>query len=218
MDTKEYIAKKFGLDLAQKSPLVIRVSRFKGFIDLFRELGFKVGAEIGVANGRYSKWLCNGIPGLELNCVDPWLSYDEYVEHHDEAGQVILDQCFESAKERLKGYNCKFIRKSSMDAVKAFEDNSLDFVFIDANHSFQYVINDIAEWSKKVRPGGIVSGHDFWNSSESRYSLTYKPTPEEEMKLCQVKDAVYSWTATNRIKTWFRTKGDSCPSWFWVKQ
>jgi hypothetical protein len=42
--------------------------------------------------------------------------------------------------------------------------------------------------------------------------------PEERIKLCQVKDAVESWTYANQIKPWFILKGDSCPSWFWYKK
>ena len=201
-----------------KSPIKLPISRFKGLPDLFREMGFKVGAEIGVANGLYSKALCSRIPGLKLYCIDPWTSYDAYVEHHDAIGQEILDDCYNVALERLKPYNCQFVRKFSMDAVKDFEDESLDFVFIDGNHSFRYVIDDIDEWSKKVRKGGIVSGHDFWNSIDTPYNLTYKPTKEQEMLLCQVKDAVYSWTATNRIEPWFVTSKDKCNSFLWIKK
>jgi predicted O-methyltransferase YrrM len=49
-----------------------------------------------------------------------------------------------------------------MEAVKDFKDESLDFVFIDGNHQYSYVLEDITEWSKKVRSGGIVSGHDYF--------------------------------------------------------
>lgn len=48
-----------------------------------------------------------------------------------------------------------------MEAVKSFRDKSLDFVYIDGNHTLPYIINDIIEWSKKVRMGGIISGHDY---------------------------------------------------------
>jgi predicted O-methyltransferase YrrM len=51
----------------------------------------------------------------------------------------------------------------SMDAVDDIPDNSLDFVFIDANHAFDYVMLDLIYWTKKVRPGGIVSGDDYFH-------------------------------------------------------
>jgi predicted O-methyltransferase YrrM len=49
-----------------------------------------------------------------------------------------------------------------MDAVKDFADGSLDFVYIDGHHGFKYVAEDIWEWHKKVRKGGIVAGHDYF--------------------------------------------------------
>ena len=57
-----------------------------------------------------------------------------------------------------------FVQKFSMDAVKDFEDNSLDFVYIDANHDFRHVTEDVEEWNKKVKPGGILYGHDYATS------------------------------------------------------
>ena len=49
-----------------------------------------------------------------------------------------------------------------MDAVKDFADGSLDFVYIDGHHGFKYVAEDIWEWHKKVKKGGIVAGHDYF--------------------------------------------------------
>ena len=49
-----------------------------------------------------------------------------------------------------------------MEAVEDFADGSLDFIYIDANHDFRYIAEDLSEWTKKVRPGGIVSGHDYF--------------------------------------------------------
>jgi predicted O-methyltransferase YrrM len=181
--------------------------RFHDLPTLFKERGFKVGAEIGVSTGFYSKWLFYGIPGLKLFLIDPWESYKGYVEHHNPEDQEILEGCLAKAHERLDGKNAVFIRKTSMEAVKDFEDESLDFVFIDGNHTFEYVIEDIAQWSKKVRKGGIVSGHDYWNSVDRG----------AEPKLCQVKDAVDAWTKTNNI-SWYIARKDKSPSWFWIKQ
>jgi hypothetical protein len=186
---------------------------------MFQELGFKVGAEIGTAEGMFAKWICTRVPGVKLYCIDPWTSYPEYVEHHN-PDDTELETCFEKAQKRLARYDVTFIRKYSMDALKDFEDNSLDFVYIDANHSFEYVINDIAEWSKKVRVGGIISGHDYWRSIEKadRYYHFDPPlTIKEKIRLIQVKDAVDGWTKANEIRPYFITRGDGCPSWFWIK-
>lgn len=218
LETLEHIKNKYNLDFSQKMPITLPVDRRHKLPELMNELNFKSGAEIGVSKGRYAKWLFNGMKDLKLYCVDPWIVYDDYIELHNKEYQSIYDGLFEETKERLKGKNVEFIRKFSIDAVKDFANDSLDFVFIDGNHTFQYVINDIAEWSKKVRPGGIISGHDFWNSVNERNVSVLNLSPIEKMKLCQVKDAIYAWTHTNKITTWFITSGDSCPSWLWIKE
>lgn len=120
----------------------------------FAENGYKVGAEIGVLGGAYSALLCEVNPGLKLFCIDSW----GYGEHKKRPYHL---RKYEEAKIRLEPYNTTIIYKLSMDAIKDFSDNSLDFVYIDANHEPQFVMEDIREWTKKVRPGGVVSGHDY---------------------------------------------------------
>jgi hypothetical protein len=221
MDTLKKIKKIYGLRYHVPMPIQLPIDRNGGLPSLINELGLKTGAEIGTSKGRYAKWLFSRIRGLKLYCVDPWAVYDEYIELHDKSKQDLFDGYFEETKQRLAGKNVEFIRKYSMDAVKDFEDNSLDFVFIDGNHTFEYAIEDIAKWEKKVRPGGMVSGHDYWNSFNRRHYYVPNLNPIEKMKLCQVKDAVDAWTKTNNIKPWFVTSPsrlDKFPSWLWTKQ
>ena len=213
MDTLEYIKDKYKLDLEQPLPIKLPIERFKEFPKLMRELGFTKGVEIGVATGRYSKWLCHQMPKLKLFLVDPWEAYSDYVEHHYSSD--VLNGCYEQAKERLANYNVEFIRKYSMDAVKDFLDDSLDFVFIDGNHSFEYVTEDIAAWSKKVKPGGIIAGHDYWNSINLKKYWATIENEDQRRKLCQVKYVVDAWTKANDIHPWFRLKD---PVWFWIKK
>jgi hypothetical protein len=216
MDTLNKILKHYKIDYFQGLPIKLPISRFVDFPALLRKLGMNVGVEIGVQKGRYSRVLCMKNPNLKLYCVDPWTAYPEYVEQNTPEEQPLLDEFLQCAKERLAPYNVEFVQKYSMDAVNDFEDESLDFVFIDGNHTFEYVVEDIAQWEKKVKVGGIVAGHDYWNSIDGR--AWAGDTDLERMKLCQVKDAVDSWTLTNRIKPWFIMTGDRCNSWFYVKE
>jgi predicted O-methyltransferase YrrM len=52
----------------------------------------------------------------------------------------------------------------SIYAAKSYEDKSLDFVFIDANHDFEFVKQDIESWLPKIKPGGYIGGHDYSES------------------------------------------------------
>ena len=117
----------------------------------FEQLGFKVGAEIGVAEGTYALELCKAIPGLKYYGVDTW----------PVGGRHLIRARYKLAKNTLAPYDATLIRKTSMEAVKDFEKASLDFVYIDATHYFDDVVKDIIEWTKKVKKGGIVSGHDY---------------------------------------------------------
>lgn len=119
---------------------------------------FSVGAEVGVLDGTYSMMLCDANPSLKLFCIDSWRVHKGYKDYQRES---TMNRSFENAKRNLEGYNCELVRKYSMEAIKDFENESLDFVYIDANHAFEYVMQDIIEWTKKVKKGGIVAGHDF---------------------------------------------------------
>lgn len=131
----------------------------KNRIDLakyFNEKGFKIGAEIGVADGRYSEILCQEIPDLKLYCIDVWLPYEGSWR-----GENYQNGAYQKAKERLSKYNTTIIKGPSVKASLDFDDNSLDFVFIDGSHRFDYVMIDIILWARKVKLGGIISGHDY---------------------------------------------------------
>lgn len=124
----------------------------------FVEMGFKVGAEIGVYKGEFSEKIAK--VGLKLFSIDPWRNYKDF--YHSQ-GQKRLDFLYEHTKRVLAPYsNVTIIRKSSMEALDDIPDGSLDFVYIDANHEFRYIAEDLAEWTKKVKKGGVVSGHDYF--------------------------------------------------------
>jgi len=202
IDTLDYIDQRYALELGmgRKSPVFIESGRFD-LAKLFANLGYKIGAEIGVEEGIYSAVLCENNPDLKLFSIDPWEAY--YQERY---GQRKTDRCYKTAVETLTKYNCEIIRKHSMEAVDDFEDRSLDFVYIDGGHDWKNIVNDIVGWEQKVRIGGIVSGHDFkrQNPLPSRY-------------INHVKDVVQAYTRALGINPWFVLRGDKVPSWFWVR-
>jgi hypothetical protein len=173
---------------------------------LFAERGYTRGAEIGVADGRNSLTLCQHIPGLQLLCVDPWQAYPG----NPRGGpQPQHNGNFDLAQERLRDFSLEFWRLYSVDAARDYRACDgvtgqpsrppLDFVYIDGNHSFDYVIEDLIEWSKNVRSGGIVSGHDFY-----------------EFKWAGVVEAVVAYTGAHGITDWWLCD-EREPSFWWVK-
>lgn len=150
-------------------PLVINhVNRRREFIEMLRERGATIGVEVGTDHGGYAKQLCEGIPGLKLACIDPYTAYTEGNEVHT---QEEVDGIYKEAEARLAPYDAVIVRMTSMEAVKFYEDDVLDFVFIDGNHSYNYVLEDITEWYKKVKPGGIIAGHDYTEDPINDYGV-----------------------------------------------
>lgn len=135
--------------------------------ELFQQLGFTTGVEIGVFRGGFTERLC--MAGLKMYAIDPWLPF----KGAGRSQQVLANQeaQYEDTVKRLKRYDCEIIRKTSMEAVVDFADQSIDFVYIDGNHQFRYIAEDIFEWTKKVRRGGIVSGHDYFNTHAGASNL-----------------------------------------------
>lgn len=179
---------------------------------LFKELDYRTGAEIGVEQGVYAEILVRNNPALTLHCVDAWQAYKGYRDH---TRQSKLDNFYEITKGRLKYYErqVRLIRKFSMDAVNDFADSSLDFVYIDGNHDFLNVTNDIYHWSKKVRSGGIVAGHDFVKR-------------KNEAAHVHVKQVLGGYTDAYNISPWFvlgrdaKIPGevrDDTRSWMFIK-
>jgi hypothetical protein len=137
--------------------------------NLFIQLGFKKGVEIGVSWGGNIVDYCEA--GLEIYGVDPWLDYedDPYKKIVSIHGGNTIDEVYDIAVERTKNYpNCKLIRKMSMDALDDFGKRSLDFVYIDGNHKFGYVAIDMMKWVDKIKKGGIMAGHDYYSTRKIR--------------------------------------------------
>lgn len=127
------------------------------------------GVEIGVAAGEFSKMILDANPETKLIGIDPYRAYPEY-------GDYTLDQTFERLyTEMMKrvGDDPRFslIRGMSGPVSDMFQDDSLDFVYIDGNHSFKYVQMDMNSWWKKLKPGGIMAGDDYAPRTSSRYDV-----------------------------------------------
>lgn len=200
MDTIEYILQKYNIkDIPRHNNAIILPITRDDLATLFYELEYVVGAEIGIAEGYYSEVLCKSNPKLrKLYCIDVWRSYPGYGDF----GNTKLDDFYNKAKDRLEPYNCELIKGFSMDIVERFTNKSLDFVYIDAAHDFLNVTQDIAKWSNKVRPGGIVAGHDFKRDVNPNWDYA-------------VKDVVPAWVYSHRINPWFITT-EHTESYFWV--
>lgn len=160
------------------------------------------GAEIGVERAVFSKAICQKGKVKKLYAIDCWQTFKGYREH---VSQKRLDGFFRITRKLLKPYDVELIRKFSLDAVNDFMDDSLDFVYIDANHNYKEVLQDLEAWSKKVKKGGIVSGHDYVDQKKrsSHYSVVL---------------AVNDFVKKHNIEKLTVYAKDSSPSWCYIKK
>lgn len=177
----------------------------------FVDMGYKAGAEIGVYKAEFSEKFCQA--GLKLFAVDPWRIYKDY---DNPRGQARLDFQFEHSSRVLAPYpDCQIIRKTSMEAVEDFEDESLDFVYIDGNHEFRYIAEDLFEWTKKVKKGGIVSGHDyFFNKTGTGAQIWHVA---HVLKAYIASFGIQNWYLLGRKETLPGEKRDKWRSWMFIK-
>jgi hypothetical protein len=163
------------------------------------------GVEVGVAFGENAEIILDTCAIKNLWLVDSW----DYVPNENPKGyaDAIKDWqgCLQYCKDKVKRFRERAViyKETSVKASTTFQDNFLDFVYIDANHMRPYIDNDLNAWFDKVKVGGIFGGHDYHNVDRPDYK-------------CEVKDAVDAF---------FEGKGytlhiteDSDPSWYIIKQ
>lgn len=217
MKTLDYITQKFELNTKQKQqPIEIQNTNRETLAKLFAELNFNMGAEIGVEEGIYSEILLKANPNLKLFSIDAWEAYDGYRDHME---QQEMDIIYSRAMERLKPYSCKVIKGYSVEVSEQFKDESLDFVYLDANHEFTHVVNDIAVWEKKVKVGGIIAGHDYIKRKTNAYLMHVPYAIHAYMDAYQLKPLFVLGRKDVKANTNpKRELRDSTRSWFYVKQ
>jgi hypothetical protein len=120
--------------------------------------------EVGVAEGNYSREFLRNWPGQYV-MVDRWEhipGYDDVMNGPDGEHEQRFRQAMQVAAEHAS--RCAVYRMDSVAAADTFADKSLDFVYIDADHSYGGSRRDILAWALKVRSGGILAGHDYYNN------------------------------------------------------
>jgi hypothetical protein len=128
----------------------------------------QTGVEVGVQAGVFAKIMLSRWSSAKMyHLVDLWAQqehYDDGANVHDAAQADTM----QAARQNLKEWKntTHFMQMPSLEAAKGFEDNSLDFVYLDARHDYPSVKADIAAWWPKLKSGGILSGHDLEDASD----------------------------------------------------
>lgn len=116
-------------------------------LSLVRRHGWTSGAELGVNKGLLFHLLLSSVPDLHLTGVDVFP-----LANRREKCEAICAKYADRAR---------LLVMRTDEACHLVPNRSLDFVFIDADHSYDAVVDDIVKWTPKVKRGGWVGGHDY---------------------------------------------------------
>jgi len=142
------------------------VDSYPKISEIINQKNYKIGAEIGVALAGHSNYILGHTNIDKLYGIDPYLCYDKYDTNEyylQNNNQNKYDKLYKFIKIRLSKYGDRYehIRDFSDNAVLKFNEESLDFLYIDGNHGEEFVRNDLRLWWPIIKKGGIMSGHDY---------------------------------------------------------
>lgn len=159
-----------------------------------------VGAEIGVWEGVFSSELMHINAPSKLYLIDPFLylkEYDKSAYGNEKMNQGIMDDKYKAIKKKfnkeIKHGIVSLMRKTSQDALNDIKAQSLDWVYIDGNHSYECTLNDLKGYYHKVKKNGLITGDDYgtigwWSKGVTKavnYFLTLK---EYKTELFMIKN------------------------------
>jgi predicted O-methyltransferase YrrM len=168
----------------------------KGLAPYIARLGDgATGIEIGTCRGESAYLILETCANVNtIHCIDPWLAYDDWAGKLD---QETMDKFEAITRKNLEqfGDRANIIKSKADDVVGKFADESVDFVFVDGDHSYEATLKDIENYYNKVRKGGIFSGHDY--------------------NLEPVRQAIEDFRNKNKVRIPIQKTINSV--WFWYK-
>ena len=178
------------------------------FSNIINENNYKKVLEVGCAYGFHTKQVISNTDIESYTMVDPYVTYSndvfsDSVQNVYRDGSETLsnfDQFLNIVMEELSNYKEKInhIRKPSIEAAKEVEDGSLDAIFVDGDHSYNAVKEDLKAWWPKISIGGTLCGDDYWMSDVSR--------------------AVHEFASEHNLEVKFRTRDDNDYKIFYFKK
>lgn len=184
------------------------------------------GVELGSFKGEFAKNITTKWEG-KLYMIDVWrpLSDEDYDDISNHKNHI---DAYSTAMNNIKGFEDKtfMLRMVGSEGAKLFADESLDFVYIDANHTYESVKEDIDIWYRKVKKGGLVMGHDylpdyFYEGKEEKNQALYtfpdgKPEEAEYAGMFGVNPAVDEFAKEKNYKV-YKTD-EFLATWWFIKR
>ena len=191
--------------LDESCPPSLRIAQrgdFPGLLNRLNLIGEAV--EVGVTRGCFARHILDQWEGKRLHLVDAWRNLPGYPSI-DNVNDEEHERRYRDTLARLAGLEDRFLvhRCLSSEAASRFESATLDFVYLDANHRYDAVQEDLSHWYPKLRHGGILAGHDFLDGN----------LPAGEFG---VRSAVLDFASRVGARV-FHTYEMDWPSWYLIK-
>lgn len=182
----------------------------KDFPFFLNELGLLgLGAEIGVAAGEFSRHILKHWKGRSLCMIDPYqyqgstLDRSDTFEQHEANFKAASELCRQYRRYKGKP-NAALFREFSVKFAEGWGNTLFDFVYIDAKHDYRSVMNDLRAWYPKVKPGGIIAGHDYKNSCVRKNLVEVKRAVDNFFYGLETVEV----TTEDNLPTWYVMKSD----------
>lgn len=168
------------------------------------------GVEVGVRDGTYSEIILMYSDIGKLISIDPWKEYGtgEY-DDTSNVSQNEQDTLFERTTTKLLKFKNRssILRTTSKKAAGQIPDNTLDFVYIDANHSYSACREDIELWWPKLKDKGVFAGHDYLNLHIQQGDFGVKRAVDEFVR----KEKQILYVTPEKWPTWYCIKNGVVP-------
>lgn len=158
---------------------------------LFQQQETIVGLEIGVASGWTMNHFLQNLPNLQLTGIDPYIGY---MDGNIKIAQEMLDAQYLAAQDNISDFapRGKILRGYSQDFVNLFEDKSLDYIFIDGDHSYEGALRDCELFFPKIKSNGIFAGHD-WSFDGVQKAVNEFKDKNGSPNIRMIKEDVWYW-------------------------
>lgn len=177
-----------------------------------------LGVEVGTHRGAYAHVFMKHWKGKKLYCVDPWKNPEGYELQSTclSGGGIDREEDFKIAKNIASKHapRIELIRKLSEEAAPDFENESLDFVYIDGDHSIEGITSDLKLWYPKIKPWGLVAGHDIVSARKG--VLDGKPPIDNDYGR-NIRKALWELTIPNHLDIYLIPEVAANWSFFIVK-
>lgn len=156
---------------------------YKGMVQRFNDAHFvEVGSWKGMSSCFMAVEIVNSGKNIRFDCVDTW----DWIENTD-IPKSLYKNIWEEFSKNIEPVKkvVNPVRMISWEAAKLYEDESLDFVFIDASHDEESFTKDLDAWLPKVRKGGVIAGHDYRDDVKKVIDKRFKV---EVGEFCWIKE------------------------------